>query len=158
MSVAEIIQIITAVIGSLGFAVLFNVRGIKLVAATVGGGLSWGLFLLLSHTELGEAVCYFIVSMIVSLYAEIMARALKSPTTIFITPAVIPLVPGASLYYTMSSAFKGDFESFLQKAIDTFILAAAIAVGVIASAVVIKLAFNAAQRIHARINGEKLDN
>ena len=44
MSLTEIIQIITGFIGSLGFAVLFNIRGKRLIAAAFGGFLSWTLF------------------------------------------------------------------------------------------------------------------
>ena len=44
MTQTEMIQILTGFIGSMGFAVLFNVRRIRLVAATAGGLLSWLLF------------------------------------------------------------------------------------------------------------------
>ena len=138
MSLHEIIQIGAATVGSLGFAVLFNIRGRKLLSVAVGGGLGWVMFLLLNRIIESEAICYFIVALAISLYAEAMARLLKSPTTIFIAPSLIPLVPGASLYYTMAYALEGDSGLFADKALNTLKLAAALAIGIIASAVIMQ--------------------
>lgn len=125
-----LIQILTGFLGSLGFAILYNIRGKKLVAAALGGFMAWSLFLLLGLFMESEPARYLIVSMSISLYAEISARALKTPTTTFIITSLIPLVPGSSLYYTMASAFGGDFEVFLTNAISTLSLALALAIGV----------------------------
>ena len=124
------VQIITGFLGSLGFAILYNIRGKKLVAAALGGFMSWSLFLLLGLFMNSEPIRYLIVSMSISIYAEFLARVLKTPTTTFIITALIPLIPGASLYYTMSSAFGGNFEVFLGNAVSTLSLALALAVGV----------------------------
>lgn len=149
MSQFEIIQIITAAISSVGFAILFNVHGKKLITAAIGGGVGWLVFLLLNRV-VSEALGYFIVAMLISLYAESMARLLKAPTTLFIIPSLIPLIPGASLYYTMTYALRGDTSLFLPKAIATLKLAAALAIGVIVSAVLMKLILKIAQRIKER--------
>ena len=137
--ITSLIQILAATIGSFGFAILFNVRGNKLIAVTIGGCLSWTSFLLLNIFIESEPICYFIVALEVSLYAEIMARFLKSPATIFIAPSLIPLVPGASLYYTIASAFDKNTDLFVQKGLSTLALAASLAIGIIVSAVVMKL-------------------
>ncbi len=131
MTSFEIIQILTGFVGSIGFAVLFNIRGIRLLVASLGGLLSWALFVVLSHFISNEPVNYFIVALAVSLYAELMARVLKTPTTTFITTSLIPLIPGSSLYYTMAYAFESNMERFLQKAIYTLQLASALALGII---------------------------
>lgn len=131
MTYQEIVQILSGFVGSLGFGILFNIRGKRLVATALGGLLSWLLFVLLSKVIPSESVNYFLVATALSLYAEIMARALKTPTTTFITTSLVPLIPGGSLYYTMSSAFVGDMEAFLEKAVYTLQLAAALALGII---------------------------
>ena len=125
-----LIQIVTGFLGSLGFAILYNIRGKKLIAASFGGFMSWSLFLFLGLFIDNEPARYLIVSMSISLYAEILARVLKTPTTTFIITALIPLIPGGSLYYTMSSAFGGDFDVFLGNAVSTLSLALALAIGV----------------------------
>ena len=131
MTSSELIQIATGLIGSLCFGILFNMRGKRLIAAAVGGLLSWGLFVVLSHFILNEPINYFIVAAVVSLYSEIMARILKTPAAPIVTTSLIPLIPGGSLYYTMSSAFESNFTMFLEKAVSTLKLACALALGII---------------------------
>ena len=141
MTLEMVIQIITATIGSLSFGILFNVRGKNLIAVAVGGGLAWLLYLVLFNFVgvKNETICYLVVSFIISIYCEIMARVLKAPTTVFIAPSLIPLVPGASLYYTMTSMFGGDLVVFAEKALSTLQLAAALAFGVIISSAIMKI-------------------
>ena len=141
MTDAQVIQIITGFIGSLGFAILFNVRGKKMLFAALGGLLSWGIFVLLGFAIESEAVRYFIVAASISIYAEMMARVLRTPTTTFIMTALIPLIPGGSLYYTMAYAFQSDLTRFLDKGIDTLQLALALALGVILAAAATKTVF-----------------
>ena len=117
-------------LGSLGFALLYNIRGRRLVAAAGGGLLCCALFVILGLFIQNEPLKYFIVSLATSVYSEIFSRILKTPTTTFIITALIPLIPGGALYYTMSSAFEGDFDIFLTNAISTLLLALALAVGV----------------------------
>lgn len=131
MTSSELIQIATGLIGSLCFGILFNMRGKRLIAAAVGGLLSWGLFVVLSHFILNEPINYFIVAAVVSLYSEIMARILKTPAAPIVTTSLIPLIPGGSLYYTMSSAFESNFTMFFEKAVSTLKLACALALGII---------------------------
>lgn len=131
MNMTEFIQIVTAFLGSIGFAVLFNIRGKRLAFASLGGLLAWLLFVLMGNFLEDEALRYFIVAMIISAYAELMARVIKTPTTTFVATSIIPLVPGSALYYTMSHAFEGDAEKFLSKAIYTLKLSCALALGIV---------------------------
>ena len=141
MTSSELIQIATGLIGSLCFGILFNMRGKRLIAAAVGGLLSWGLFVVLSHFILNEPINYFIVAAVVSLYSEIMARILKTPAAPIVTTSLIPLIPGGSLYYTMSSAFESNFTMFLEKAVSTLKLACALALGIIVVTAISKFLF-----------------
>ncbi len=139
MTHMEGMQIITGGIGVVCFAVLFNIRGKRLLATAFGGFLSWALFVLLSHCIQSEPINYFIVAVLISVYAEIMARIMKTPTTTFITTSLIPLIPGGSLYYTMASAFDSNLENFTARAIETLLLASALALGIIVSTTLTRL-------------------
>ena len=127
----EIVQILTGFIGALCFGILFNLKGKRLLAGAIGGLLSWGIFIILSQFIASEALNYFIVSVSISIYAEIVAKQVKTPTTPIITTALIPLIPGGSLYYTIASAFDSSFGVFSEKALYTLKLAAALALGMI---------------------------
>lgn len=127
----EIIQLITGSIGSLCFGILFNMRGKRLLFSAVGGFIATWLFLVLGFFISSEPLNYFIVSAVISLYSEIMARILKTPATPVITTALVPLIPGGSLYYTMAYAFSSSWIMFWEKAVYTLKLASALALGII---------------------------
>lgn len=128
----DLIQIFTGFLGSLGFGILFHIKGRKLLIASLGGLMSWTVFLLLEPVLPGEAVRYFLASAAVTVYAEVFARVIKTPTTTFLVPSLIPLIPGGALYYTMNYALNEQWSAFADKAVYTLGLAAALALGIIA--------------------------
>ena len=134
-----VIQIVTGALGSLGFSILFHIRGKKLVITTLGGLISWSVFLLLEGWIPGEPMRYFLAMTAISVYAEIFARIEKTPTTTFLVPSVIPLIPGSALYYTMNYALNEQWSAFIQKAFYTLELAMALALGIIAVTTVTRL-------------------
>ena len=139
MTLTEFLQILAGGVGSLGFACLFNIRGKRLVVATLGGVLSWFLFVIFSYFIPNEPINYFIVSFLLSIFAEVMARIMKTPTTTFITTSLVPLIPGGSLYYTMAYGFQGQATRFVTKGVATLAKAAALALGIIIAATLTKL-------------------
>ena len=119
-----------AALGSLGFAILFNIRGDKLfTAAIIGGtgGLVYDL-VLKSHSVV---VSLFFASVVISILSEIFARVSKCPVTTFLVCALIPLVPGGGMYYTMLEIVQDNLNGALVRGIDTVAQACSIAVGCI---------------------------
>lgn len=125
------LQIITAFLGSIGFSMLFNVRGSKLFIAGMGGALSWGLYLALGPFLDDDSIKYFCASLFVAVYAEVFARIKRSPTTSFLVPGFIPLIPGSALYNTMKYALNNDWGLFADTAAYTVQLALALAAGIV---------------------------
>ena len=129
---SAVVQVCMAFAGSLGFSVLFHIRGKKLFLAALGGALSWGLCLLLEPVISGEPLRYFFCSFFVAVYAEILARVLKTPATTFLIPSIIPHIPGGSLYHTMRYALYREWSACFSQAFYTLKLALALALGIIA--------------------------
>lgn len=123
-------QLVAAFLGSLGFAVLFQIRGKKLLYAALGGLITWGVYLLPFSLGVSQPLSYFFASMAATLYAEMFARILKAPATTFLSPAIITLVPGGWLYYTMSAVVASDWEKAAESANQTLVLALTIAGGI----------------------------
>lgn len=126
-----IIQIVASLCGTLGFGILFNIRGKKLLFAALGGMLAWAVFLALGTFIVSEVLRYFIVSVLSTVYAEILARILKTPATTFCIINLIPLVPGGALYYTTTYALSGNSQMFMPKFVYTIELAAALSLGIV---------------------------
>ena len=127
-----LLQVLMGLAGSFGFSVLFNVRGTKLIFASLGGAFSWGLYLLAEPVFPSEMFRYFLSSAFVAIYAEILARILKTPATTFLIPSIIPHVPGGALYYTMRYALNRQWAACLSHAVYTISLALGLALGIIA--------------------------
>ena len=136
---SAIIQILTGTLGTLGFNILFHIRGKKLVFATLGGMISWAVFLVLEPVLPSEAMRYFISAATITVYGEILARLEKTPTTTFLVPSIIPLIPGSALYYTMNYALNKQWSQFAQQAFYTLQLALSLAVGIIAVTTAVRL-------------------
>ncbi|MDE7054109.1 MAG: threonine/serine exporter family protein [Oscillospiraceae bacterium] len=126
-----IMQLATAFLGSLGFALLFQVRRKRLLLASLGGLLAWGVYLLMGMATDQDVIRYFVASVALTVYAEILARLVKCPATLFIVTASIPLIPGGSLYRTMQHFMQNDLEAFSRQGLATVLLAVAIAVGML---------------------------
>jgi uncharacterized membrane protein YjjB (DUF3815 family) len=131
LTLDTLISVLSALVGTFGFGVLFCMKGRKLLFASLGGMFAWFLYLLLFELIAREILCYLIVSTMLSLYSEFMARWLKTPATPFAVMTLIPLIPGGSLYYSIDFAVSGNWESFAAKAAHTAGLAAALSVGIV---------------------------
>jgi uncharacterized membrane protein YjjB (DUF3815 family) len=126
-----IINSLYATAATFSFCVLFNIKGKNMFVASLGGGLGWLIYLLLLHFELTETSSLFFASITLGIFSEIMARVLKTPVTTFIVPALIPLVPGGGMYYTMLESVQGNIYTSLETGLQTLSNAGALAVGIV---------------------------
>ena len=102
-------QLIPALLGSLGFALMSNVERKYLFASTIGGLLAWLLFIFAENIlGFGTIMCAFIASFASELAAEGLARIYKAPATVFLLGLVIPMVPGGALFNFFSTLIAGD--------------------------------------------------
>ncbi len=123
--------IISGAIGTLGFCLFFKIRRDKLIYGCIGGLLTSLFFCICSDLGLSVLMRNLIPTIVGTLYAEVIARIVKAPTTVFLIPAVIPLTPGGTLYYTMSAIVEGDMVKAQQQGEITLLVALGIAVGIV---------------------------
>jgi uncharacterized membrane protein YjjB (DUF3815 family) len=130
-----IIQIISAFVGSIGFAIFFKMKGKQIPFAGLGGAVTWAVYLAVQMQFEGYFIPYLLASIFVALYAEAMARVNKAPATIFLTATAVPLIPGGSLYYTMAGLVNSDHELFVTSGKAALIIALAISLGFVLEAI-----------------------
>lgn len=150
-----IIQLVTAFLGSLGFSLLFRVSKDKLLRASFGGLISWGIYLIMGIWIKEEPLLYLIASSAITIYAEILARKTKTPTTIYIVSAAIPLMPGGSLYDTMRAVVQQNMSGFFSNAKHTLLLAGAIALGIISTMSIIQAIYRMYDEIQLKYKKRK---
>lgn len=134
---AFITELPWAALGAAGFALIFGLRTNKILYAAIGGGISWAVYILCEVFLTNDLlVCSLIAAAAGTAYSEILARILKTPATVILIPTVIPLVPGGSLYYTMSSLIASDKAGFASYGMATAKYAVGIAAGITAVTII----------------------
>ncbi|MBR4435437.1 MAG: threonine/serine exporter family protein [Clostridia bacterium] len=125
------LQCVAGVIGTLGFGLFFNMHGRGIPLALLGSAISWFVCSMSMRLGLSEPVAYLIAAACSSFYAEIMARVRKFPATGYLLAALVPLIPGAGIYYTMDFIRRGMGAEAWQKGMATAAIAGAVAAGVL---------------------------
>lgn len=136
---------------SVGFGIIFNVKGKDIFFGGIGSGLGW-LFYLICYRIFGSIVGgYFLATVAATLYSEYMAVYRKKPSTIFLIPSIIPFVPGGGVFRAMSAWLNGEQEQLLVQGRYSITVAGAIAMGIILGVSVARL-----QRSWIRIFHQKV--
>lgn len=126
-----VLQTIMGAFGSLGFALLFRVRGRFLIFAFLGGLLSWGTYCIAGLFVGHEALQYLIATTVLTLYSEAFARILRCPSTILLVTGWIPLIPGGALYNSISALVQSNMSLFVDRILHTFLLMIAMSAGML---------------------------
>lgn len=139
-------SILCASLAALGFGIFFNLRGVKLCTAAIGSGIGW-LFFLLAQPG-GDLVQYCAASAAITLFAEVMARVQHAPVTVYLVPALIPLVPGGLIYEAMLNALNGQNELFLSVGLHALTITGALALGIVTVSSLMRLLYARKRRLH----------
>ncbi|MDY2970296.1 MAG: threonine/serine exporter family protein [Butyricicoccus pullicaecorum] len=122
-------QTIESFFASLFFAILFGVRRRDLVCTAGAGAVCWFVYAVVTAV-VGEIPAYFLSAVATTIYCEIFARLLRTPTIVYLAAGVIPLVPGGGIYRTMLLCIQGTPEQALSACINTVSIAGAMAMGI----------------------------
>lgn len=137
-----IIESIISALATFSFGIMFNIGKRNLLFASIGGGISWFVYKLCLNFNCSLYASFFISAVIFSSYSEICARFFKTPVTTFIVCALIPLVPGSGMYYTMYEIIKGNISTAGTMMITTISSAGSLALGIIFVSTITKLLTN----------------
>ena len=125
-----IIRCLGAFLATAALSVVFEAPKKFLLQAGAAGALSWGIYLYIESVTGEMVVATFIATAILTLISQTMARIWKAPSTMFLIPAVIPLVPGSGMYHVAYSFIYESREKALDYAYETLLVAGAIALGI----------------------------
>ncbi len=126
-----------AVLGSLSFAILFNVAPRHLITATACGLLTFIVYYTVEFFTGGIVFpAAFVSTMVTALYAEIASRLEKAPTIVFLIPGVIPTVPGGALYRAMRALLLLDFDGAFEALLATLQTGLGIAGGILTVSII----------------------
>lgn len=107
-----LLQIVMAMIGALGFGLLFHISGSRLITIMLGAAVNWGVYLLAMQWYDNRVTAFFVSTLATAALAELLARLLKAPVITLLVPMLVPLIPGGDLYYTTLALVQGDTAGF----------------------------------------------
>ena len=118
-----------AFLACVGFGLVFNIQGAGILICGVGAGLGWLVYLLALDTLSSDIPAAFLAAVAIGVFSEVMARLRRCPVTGYLQVALLPLVPGAGIYYAMGYCVEGETQMFLTTLLHTLGMAAALSVG-----------------------------
>lgn len=134
--VESIELVILSFFASFGFGIVFRLVGKDLLWAGLSGALTRCVYLILLSVIDSRLVCVMLAAMIAALYAEVLATKKKMPSTVFLYPAIIPLIPGDLFLYTVMNLVVEDYGMTLQNGKDCILTLACMSVGFVLSSTI----------------------
>ncbi len=119
--------------------VLYRIPRSVLLYASFNGTVAWLVTYVLLQAGTNVVAASFVSALVIGALAEMLARALRKPATVFIIPGFIPLVPGREAFTTMQYLVEGRQLDALSMGAQTLFMAGAIAFGIFVSITVYRL-------------------
>ena len=132
-------QAVMIFVACTGFFILFNVHDWGSILCALGGVFTWMTYLLCHDLGMSIYSMNFFAAVVSALYSEILARSRKYPVTSYLVISLLPLVPGAGIYYTMSLGLGGDVQAAVHKGLETAGVAGSIAVAILLVSTIFRL-------------------
>ena len=110
-------------------ALLFSPKKAITLGAFIGAA-GYLAYWLLMQMAVGETAAMFVGALLAAILTQAAARRQKMITTIYITIAILPMVPGLGLYRAMSALAQGDLSLGGGIAMHTMALIVMIALGI----------------------------
>ena len=128
-----IIKIIAGSIATLGFAILFRLKPSHWAFAVLDGLLACVCYFAFTELFGGNFLPNLLAAFVASVFADFFARICKAPSTVFILPGCIALVPGGTLYYAMSNLLSENRDIAVEYFLTTLTVGIGIGGGIIAA-------------------------
>lgn len=118
-------------VGCSGFVIVFNVHGYGAMLCALGGAITWGAYCVALALGAEPLWCCFIATCVAAAFSEIMARVRKYPAISYLVISVLPLIPGAGIYYAAQQAIRGNIQLAAEFGRDTLATAGVMAAGIL---------------------------
>ncbi len=132
-----ILEIFSMFLASFAYSIINDCPRSELYIAGFTGLISWSIYLIIYILSAGKyLLAYFFSSLLISIICKYLASKRMNPLTIYLVPAIIPLVPGKTMFDTLFAFVSKDIVSGLELGLTTFTISFSIAVGISLSNIV----------------------
>lgn len=133
-----ITEIICCIVGTIAFSIIMRVPKKSLIFVAAGSAITATIERILFGLY-GEFAACLIAMVCLSFYCELIARIIKTPTTVILMPSTIPLLPGSSIYYAMLYAAQSNTKLFTDYAKGTLYAGLGIALGAVIGSTIVQI-------------------
>lgn len=133
-----LIRLIASFFATMGFAVVFKTKLRHLLPAGISGVLVYFVYYVFEFIGAPLFIAAFASTTVGAIYSEVYARFFHTPAIIILSSAVIPIVPGGSLYYTVQHFLTEESTKALSYLGDTLAIGLGIACGIVLVSVLSK--------------------
>ena len=131
-----------AAVGIGGYVLMARGSLRSVLPSLVVGVIGTGIYLISLEFGLPEFASNFFGATIIYIGCAISAKLFKAPTTIFLIPAQIILVPGKYLYQTFSNLLVDEYMLAWESCLMTFEVSAGIACGLVCGLIIYSIALS----------------
>ena len=148
----NILKLFLCAAGSAGFCIGMNARPARTLCCALAALITFAVSL--AAEAFGLFAGCFAAAAAAQLLSSLMSAAYKAPAGVFLTPAVIPLLPGASLYLAAEALLSSDFQSALVYGSDGLYILLSLAAGLAAASVAVRILRAAVKRARTAVRNK----
>lgn len=115
---------------TIAYAVLYSVPRKYYLSCGLTGMAGWIVYCA-ARISMSAATASFAATLIVVLMARMLTVRMKCPITVFLISGIIPLVPGAGIYYTVYYLVTNQLALAAERGLDAVKAAFAIVLGIV---------------------------
>lgn len=146
-------QFFLSAFATYGFTIYFKLpKRVRLIASALSGFI-WIIYEYLFSFSENYMISYLISSFLIGIFSETFAIKFKKPATVFTLPCLVPLVPGAGMYYIMYYFIESNYILMREQVIKTTLTTSALALGIVLSQGLVRIIKESSRNIKANKKG-----
>jgi uncharacterized membrane protein YjjB (DUF3815 family) len=124
------VQVLAALAAVTAFALANNIPPFAILTAGLTGAIGWLVYIVVNVQSGSGLGASFVAAFTVGVLAWLMARWQGAPITIYVVPAILPLLPGLTIYQGMLALTQNQGTTGIVTLIHAIFQAGALAAGV----------------------------
>ncbi|WP_394523063.1 threonine/serine exporter family protein [Lacrimispora sp. JR3] len=125
-----VVQTVGAFLAVISFSLILELPKKYVVLAGSIGAAGWLAYLLVDAAAGSVTAAAFLSTLLVALASHVSARIFKAPVTVFLVAGILPSVPGASIYRSVSYVISNNTELSSYYLVQTLQISGAIAMAI----------------------------
>jgi uncharacterized membrane protein YjjB (DUF3815 family) len=125
-----VVQTVGAFLAVISFSLILELPRKYVVLAGSIGAAGWLAYLLVDAAAGSVIAAAFLSTLLVALASHVSARIFKAPVTVFLVAGILPSVPGASIYRSVSYVISSNPELSSYYLVQTLQISGAIAMAI----------------------------